>query len=93
MSDLASAVGRRLLLAGLALFGLAALWPPLNHDAAAVLGFAQRMLAGEKLYATLIDVNPPLIFLLSLIPAWVARVTGTSAPLLLCGFVLFLALA
>ena len=93
MSDPGSAVGRRLLLAGLALFGLAALWPPLNHDAGAVLGFAQRMLAGEKLYATLIDVNPPLIFLLSLIPAWAARATGASAPQLLCGFVLLLALA
>jgi len=93
MSEPGSMVGRRLLLAALSLFGLAALWPPLNHDAGAVLGFAQRMLAGEKLYATLIDVNPPLVFLLSLIPAWVARVTGASAPVLLCAFVLFLALA
>lgn len=91
MSDLGSAIGRRALLAGLALFGLAALWPPLNHDAAAVLGFAQRMLAGEALYATLIDVNPPLIFLVSLIPAWAARATGASAPVLMCGFVLVLA--
>jgi hypothetical protein len=93
MSDQGSVVGRRLLLAGLALFGLAALWPPLNHDAGAVLGFAQRMLAGEKLYTTLIDVNPPLVFLLSLIPAWAARATGASAPQLLCGFVLLLAFA
>ncbi len=92
MSDPGSQVGRRLLLVGLALFGLGALWPPLNHDAGAVLGFAQRMLAGERLYTTLIDVNPPLIFLFSLPPAWAARATGASAPLLLCGFVLSLAI-
>ena len=36
--------------------------PPLNHDAAALLHFSQRWLAGERLYVDLIDVNPPLIF-------------------------------
>ncbi len=50
-------------------FLLAAIAPPLNHDAAAVLDFAERWLAGERLYAGLIDVNPPLIFVLNLLPA------------------------
>ena len=49
--------------------------PPVNHDVAAVLAFAQRWLAGEKLYSELIDVNPPLIFILNLLPAGIAAMT------------------
>jgi hypothetical protein len=51
-------------------FALAVLAPPLNHDVAAVLQWSQRWLAGEQLYVDLIDVNPPLIFILNLLPAW-----------------------
>ena len=47
--------------------------PPLNHDVAAVLQFSQRWLAGEHLYSDLIDVNPPLIFVLNLIPRGLRR--------------------
>ena len=54
--------------------------PPLNHDVAAVLDFATRMLGPERLYDDLIDVNPPLIFLLNLPAAWLARLTPLSAP-------------
>jgi hypothetical protein len=53
--------------------------PPLNHDVAGVLAFSQRWLAGERLYVDLIDVNPPLIYLLNLLPAWLARATGIEA--------------
>jgi hypothetical protein len=53
--------------------------PPHNHDAAALLQFTQRWLGGERLYIDLIDVNPPLIFLLSAVPALVARFTPLSA--------------
>jgi hypothetical protein len=53
--------------------------PPLNQDVAAVLSFAERMVAGEPLYAHLIDVNPPLIFLLNLPAAWLAAWTPLSA--------------
>ncbi len=62
--------------------------PPLNHDVAAVLQFSQRWLAGEHLYSDLIDVNPPLIFVLNLIPAAIAAVTPLDgvAALLLCLF-------
>ncbi|UFN51293.1 hypothetical protein LPC08_12135 [Roseomonas sp. OT10] len=49
--------------------------PPLNHDVAAVLNFSQRWLAGERLYSDLIDVNPPLIFVLNLVPAAIAEWT------------------
>lgn len=57
--------------------------PPINHDVAAVLAFSQRWLGGERLYVDLIDVNPPLIFVLNLIPAAIARWTGLDAVLAL----------
>jgi hypothetical protein len=53
--------------------------PPMNQDVAAVLSFAERMVAGEVLYADLIDVNPPLIFLLNLPPALLAAWTPLDA--------------
>lgn len=62
---------------------IAACFPPLNHDSAAVLTWAQRMVAGERLYIDLIDVNPPMIFWLNLPPAAVAGWIGLPAPLLL----------
>ena len=58
------------------------LLPPLNHDVAAVLQFSERWLNGERLYSDLIDVNPPLIFVLNLFPALLSSVTpltGTQA--------------
>ncbi len=70
-----------------ALFYLAmVLMPPLNHDVAAVLDFSQRWLAGSRLYVDLIDVNPPLIFVLNLVPAAIAKWTPLAGPkaLLLC---------
>lgn len=62
------------------------LLPPVNHDVAAVLSFAERWLAGEQLYLDLIDVNPPLVFVLNLVPAGLARATGLGgiAALQLC---------
>jgi hypothetical protein len=68
------------------------LLPPVNHDVAAVLSFAERWLAGELLYVDLIDVNPPLVFVLNLLPAGLARVTGLGgvAALQLCLVVLCL---
>jgi len=62
-----------------ALHGFAALWPPMNHDAAAILHWSQRLLRGETLYRDMTDVNPPLIFWISAIPAYVAKLTGLSA--------------
>ena len=50
--------------------------PPVNHDVAAVLSFSERWLAGERLYVDLVDVNPPLIYVLNLLPAALGRVSG-----------------
>jgi hypothetical protein len=55
-----------------------ALAPPLNHDAAAILDFAERWIDGEPLYARLLDPNPPLIFVLNLAPAALGRITGLN---------------
>jgi hypothetical protein len=67
---------RLLRLAGFApavFFLIAILMPPLNHDVAAVLDFSRRWLGGERLYVDLVDVNPPLIFVLNLLPAAMTR--------------------
>ncbi len=70
------------------LFVPVVLAPPLNQDVAAILQFSQRWLAGEHLYSDLIDVNPPLIFVLNLLPAAIAAVTrlDSVAALQLCLF-------
>ncbi len=60
---------RALALVPAAFFIACALAPPVNHDVAALLDFTQRWWAGEPLYTRLLDVNPPLIFLLNLPPA------------------------
>jgi hypothetical protein len=98
-SAVAGLRGRLGLLRALALlpalaFLLVVLAPPLNHDVSAVLNFSERWLAGEGLYRDLIDVNPPLIFVLTLIPAAIAAWTPLDGPqslllcmLLLCAFV------
>lgn len=64
------------------------LMAPLNHDVAAVLHFAERWLGGEALYRDLIDMNPPLIFILTLIPAVLGKATPLGGPVavVLCTF-------
>jgi hypothetical protein len=76
---------RALAFAPAAAFLLIVLAPPLNHDAAAILNFAERWVSGERLYRELIDVNPPLIFVLTAVPALLAKwspLDGTGAYLL-----------
>jgi len=69
-------------------FALMALSPPLNHDVAAVLNFAERWVGGERLYRDLLDVNPPLIFILTAIPAAIARWTPLDGVQALLGCVM-----
>jgi hypothetical protein len=77
---------RALALAPALAFLAMVLAPPLNHDVAAILNFAERWVGGERLYRDLIDVNPPLIFVLTAIPALMAKWTPLSGvqALLLC---------
>jgi hypothetical protein len=62
------------------------LLPPINFDVSLILSVSQRWLDGERLYVDLIDVNPPLIFVINLIPAAISKFTGLGAPetLILC---------
>ncbi|MBM3567696.1 MAG: hypothetical protein FJX46_02965 [Alphaproteobacteria bacterium] len=69
----------------IAAYGLPALWavgyllPPLNYDVASLLAYSERWWAGERLYVDLIDVNPPLIFLLGLVPVALGKITGLTS--------------
>jgi len=74
------------------LFAVAVAMPPINHDVAAILSFSERWLAGETLYVDLIDVNPPMIFVLNLLPAALARWLGVSAVSALQGCLVLLVL-
>lgn len=62
-----------------ALWSIGYLFPPLNHDAALILDVAGRWLDGFRLYVDVIDVNPPLIFALSLIPELASRCLGIAS--------------
>ncbi len=70
---------------------LMVLLPPVNHDVAAVFDFSRRWLAGERLYVDLFDVNPPLIFMLNLVPAAIAAWTPVGPVAALVGSLVLLA--
>src|ERR1700688_2006439 len=67
----------------------AVLAPPLNHDVAANLDLTQRWIGGEALYARLLEPNPPLIFVLNLLPAYVGKYTSLDTILALQLCILF----
>ncbi|HUA55324.1 MAG TPA: hypothetical protein VMB81_24295 [Candidatus Sulfotelmatobacter sp.] len=68
--------------------GLGYCLPPVNIDEGAILDFAGRMLDGQVLYRDLVDVNPPMTFLLNLVPASLTRTTMLPAPAVITGCVL-----
>jgi hypothetical protein len=94
-----SRIGRSAALGRLVLVALPWLWavsyffPPLNHDVGALLYFAQRMLHGERLYVDLIDINPPMSFLLDLIPVFIAETLRLPVAECFVAFVLALCAA
>ncbi|MCW5730772.1 MAG: hypothetical protein KIT20_08450 [Alphaproteobacteria bacterium] len=63
-----------------ALLSLGYFLPPINHDTAAILAISQRWIEGERLYVDLIDINPPMTFVLNAFPVLVAKATGMSVP-------------
>jgi hypothetical protein len=67
--------------------------PPLNHDVAAVLDFSARWIAGEPLYTRLLDPNPPLIFVLNLLPAYLGTHTAVGAIIALQACILLMGAA
>ncbi|BBK30047.1 hypothetical protein EDC65_4707 [Stella humosa] len=84
----ASDLTGRLALAGAIAVGLAVplIWvaaqfyAPIDHDTGAILYFSDRWWAGERLYVDLIDVNPPLVFILGLLPVLIRQWTGLPEP-------------
>lgn len=53
-----------------------------NNDTAWHLYVAQLLLEGKKLYHDIIEINPPLVYHLQLIPAYLAQISGVEALLL-----------
>lgn len=45
----------------------------LNHDVAMFLYLAERFLDGAKLYGDILEINPPLIYYLFVVPVWLSR--------------------
>ncbi len=69
------------LLAVLAIIGLGVGAQFSSHvipDTAWSLHVAERLLHGSRLYVDVIEVNPPLVIWLNLIPAWLGAVLGAS---------------
>ena len=58
---------------------------PVNTDSGWYLIGARRLLAGERLYVDLADVNPPLIFWLLSLPAWFGQVVFSASDARLIG--------
>ncbi|WP_374440843.1 hypothetical protein [Stella sp.] len=91
----------RLAFAGAVALGLAVplvwvaaqFYAPIDHDTGAILYFSDRWWAGERLYVDLIDVNPPLVFILGLVPVLLKQWTGLSEPTALIGCVVAASIA
>ena len=62
----------------------------IHYDCALYLEAGQMMLQGKILYLDFYDVNPPLIFYLNTIPAFISQVFSLKAPLAFSLFVFFL---
>jgi hypothetical protein len=66
---------------GLALYQAAANSVEINHDVAAYLQVAALLLDGAVPFVDVVEINPPLIWYLSVLPVSLAGLTGLSAPL------------
>lgn len=64
----------------------------INHDCAYVLNCARVLSLGGLPYIDFVDVNPPLIFYVNVLPVVLANITGLGLPLAfsICVFVLLL---
>ena len=59
-----------------------------HHDVAWLMYCGQRMFEGARLYVDCVEVNPPISFYLTLLPAYVAHRFDLPANLSLAGYVL-----
>lgn len=51
---------------------------PVSHDFGGAIYFARRILEGDKLYVDLIELNPPIIYLISTIPVFFSKLLGIN---------------
>jgi hypothetical protein len=68
------------------LWVIAYFFPPMNQDVGVILSVAERWMDGQRLYIDVIDVNPPLIFMLTLIPVALSKILpiASDAALMIC---------
>ena len=61
-------------------------FPPMNQDVGVILSVTERWVNGERLYLDVIDVNPPLVFMLTVLPVMMAKVLpiGAAEALMSC---------
>ncbi len=79
-------------IAALATFAaLLHVFTPFNHDEAWVLESAGRLLEGGRFGSDVIDVNPPLVWWIGAMPAWVARQIGMRADVVATAFTTLMA--
>jgi hypothetical protein len=63
----------------IALLGaMAVVFRPPNHDVSWYLHMAGVMLNGGTAYVDVVDTNPPLIVMLTMVPVWTARLVGLA---------------
>jgi len=67
------------LVGALALVLFATMRTPLKDDIAWLLYVARKWMAGKELYVDLVEINPPLIIWMSVIPAKIGEWTGIAA--------------
>jgi hypothetical protein len=73
---------RRVWVAGAAIIAVlsavAVVMRPANHDVSWYLHMAGVMLNGGTAYVDVVDTNPPLIVMLTVVPVWAARLVGLA---------------
>ncbi len=52
---------------------------PINHDCAMYVAAGKLLLAGKIPYIDFVDLNPPLVFYVNTMPAWLSQVSGLDA--------------
>lgn len=62
----------------------------INHDCALILNCAKVLAQGGYPYIDFVDVNPPLVFYINVIPVLIAKVSGLGLPLVFSLSTLFL---
>lgn len=66
---------------------------PFNHDVAYFVSLAGRLLDGGRFGVDIMDINPPQVWWISAVPAWLARQAGVSLELATIAFTALMTVA